>query len=372
MTITTETQPIEPILDLEAELRRGRVWKSPTVPDRTPKARRGRAWKAPVRSSAAERRAPRGAGLVGVATAGLILMGAVAISNLDDGPAPDAPVVNAADLPLGSMYHLVDQVGVRDLWQRGITGAGVNVALIDTGVAPVDALADQVVATVDLSSEQGDPADAFVDNFGHGTHLAGIIAGRDPGADPTVAADRPDWFLGVAPDAGVVSVKVAGRDGSVSPGSLLTGIDWVVDHADELDIGVITLALDTDTGASYRADPVAAALERAWDAGIVVVTAAGNGGAESGGLGSPAHDPFVIAVAGVEAAADGFVVPDWASRGDDSRRPDIAAPGSHIVSLRARPAAMPMSSTLRASWTTSASWGVDRRSRQPSWVVSSR
>ncbi len=328
MMITTDHAPIETPLDLDPHARRGRVWKSPGLADRAV----GRGPDSPFSGGP---RAPRGSGLVGLATAGLIFAGGVAMSNLDDGPSPDPAPVIASDLPLGSMYHVVDQIGARELWQQGVTGAGVNVALIDTGVAPVDALADQVVATVDLSIEQGDPANAFVDNFGHGTHLAGIIAGRDPGADPANAAEHPEWFLGVAPDAGVVSVKVAGRDGAVAPASLLSGIDWVIDHADELDIGVITLALDTDTGSSYQSDPVAAALERAWDAGIVVVAAAGNDGPESNGLGSPAHDPYVIAVAGVEAAPDGFVVPDWASRGDAVRRPDLAAPGSHLVSLRA-------------------------------------
>ena len=193
----------------------------------------------------------------------------------------------------------------------------------------------KLVAAVDFSDERTDPSTTFVDNFGHGTHLAGIIAGRSPDADPAVAAEHPEWFLGVAPDAGIVSVKVAGRDGSLSPAALISGIDWVIANADDLDIRVINLAFDGASSNARTETELAAAVERAWNAGIVVVTAAGNGGADSGGLAAPASDPYVIAVGGLEATDDGFVVADFTSRGDGVRNPDIAAPGAHIESLRA-------------------------------------
>ena len=267
----------------------------------------------------------------------MIAAGAIAISHLDNGPSSAVAPVAVEDLSLGSMYNVVGQIGARSLWDQGFTGAGVNVAVIDTGVAPVEALTapGKLVAAVDLSSEQSDPATAYLDSFGHGTHLAGIIAGREPGADPARAGEHPEWFMGVAPDAGIVSVKVAARDGEVSLASLITGIDWVVAHADELDIRVVNLAFNGSSGESYLADPIAAAVERAWNAGIVVVAAAGNSGAEAGGLGSPATDPFVIAVGGLEATESGLAASAWASSGDGVRNPDIAAPGAHIESLRA-------------------------------------
>jgi serine protease AprX len=283
--------------------------------------RGGRVWRAPVPGRYA----------AGLLTAALIAGGAATIVRLDDGP-PAVP----ESVP-GSMHAVVDQIGARDLWQRGITGAGVNVAVIDTGVAPVAALATpgKVIAAVDLSSEHADQSVAAVDTYGHGTHMAGIIAGRDPDADPALAEQHPDWFLGVAPDAGIVSVKVAGRDGGVDPAQVIAGIDWVVANAERLDVDVITVAFDSGLRSAYQSDPLAAAVERAWDAGIVVVAAAGNDGLESQALSSPAHDPYVIAVGGVEATGDGFLVPEWASAGDGVRNPDLAAPGAHIRSLRA-------------------------------------
>ena len=124
------------------------------------------------------------------------------------------------------MNLVVDQIGARDAWVQGITGAGVNVAVIDTGVANVPALRDQVVASIDFSADQIDPTTAHDDDLGHGTHLAGIIAGHEQGAD--LLTD--DGFFGVAPDAGIVSVKVAGGDGSVTLESVITGIDWAIEH----------------------------------------------------------------------------------------------------------------------------------------------
>jgi serine protease AprX len=267
----------------------------------------------------------------------MIAAGAVAMAHLDNGPASATEAVAVDDLSLGSMYRVVDQIGARSLWDQGFTGTGVNVAVIDTGVAAVESLTapGKLAAVVDLSSEQSDPSTAHVDSFGHGTHIAGIIAGRQPGSDPAQSADHPEWFMGVAPDAGIVSVKVAGRDGEVSLASLVTGIDWVVAHADELDIRVLNLAFNGNVGESYLTDPIAAAVERAWNAGIVVVTAAGNSGADAGGLATPATDPYVIAVGGLEITDAGAVTPTWASSGDGVRNPDLTAPGAHIESLRA-------------------------------------
>ncbi len=254
--------------------------------------------------------------------------------------APDPlvePAVAAADLPLGAMYHVVDQIGARALWEQGFTGAGVNVAVIDTGTAPVESLtgAGKVVAAVDFSGDVSDPSRAFVDAHGHGTFMSGIIAGREPGADPARAAQHPEWFLGVAPDAGIVSVKVDDAHAGVDPAAIIAGIDWVVDQADELGVGVINLSLTTGSLGSYQHDALAAALERAWDAGIVVVTGAGNEGAAANGLASPANDPFLIAVAGADVSESGIGMGDFSSSGDGVRNPDLTAPGAHLDSLRA-------------------------------------
>jgi serine protease AprX len=203
------------------------------------------------------------------------------------------------------------------------TGEGVDVALVDSGISPVGALAapGRVVDGPDFSDDARDPDLRGLDAFGHGTHLAGVIGG-------------------VAPGARLVDVKVAAHDGSTSLSSLLAGIDWVARHGRQkgLDVRVMNLAFGAESGGSYRDDPLAAAVERAWERGIVVVTSAGNGGAEATGLDSPAYDPYVIAAGasdtlGTADVSDDAVAP-FSSRGTAARSPDVVAPGVGIVSAR--------------------------------------
>lgn len=201
-------------------------------------------------------------------------------------------------------------------------GAGVDVAVVDSGVSPVPGLEGRVVDGPDLSEDAADPAKRHLDGFGHGTHLAGVIA-----------ADAGAAMRGVAPAARIVNVKVADHDGATSLAQLLAGIDWVVRNRSRsgLDIRVLNLAFGASVETGDRhGDPLAVAVERAWRAGLTVVAAGGNEGPSSGGLDTPAYDPYVIAA----TAADGAVIADFASRGTAERSPDVAAPGTGIVSLR--------------------------------------
>ena len=240
-------------------------------------------------------------------------------------------------LPVGSMASVVDQIGARSLWKQGITGRGVSVAVIDTGVAPVPALSgpDKVIAKVDLSGEAGVPEATYLDTFGHGTHITGIIAGRDPGVDPKTATADATQFLGVAPDAAIVAVKVGDNTGAVDVSQVIAGIEWVIEHKDALGIRVLNLSYGVNPNQSYNIDPLSYAVERAWRAGIVVVGAVGNDGKAMHTVANPAIDPFVLAVGAAEWTGSGWKTPSFASSGDKHIRiPDLAAPGTHIDSLR--------------------------------------
>jgi serine protease AprX len=213
------------------------------------------------------------------------------------------------------------------------TGAGVDVALVDSGITPVPGLdaRDKVVNGPDFSTDAGDDALRHLDAFGHGTHLAGIIAGDGAG------------LAGVAPDSRLVNVKVADRDGDTSLSRLLAGIDWVVRNRsrDGLEIRVVNLAFGAETDGTYRDDPIAFAVEQAWRHGIVVVAAAGNGGAASTALDSPAVDPYVLAVGAQDmlgtATREDDVVADFSSRGSAERSPDVLAPGVAVISAGGPP-----------------------------------
>jgi serine protease AprX len=216
------------------------------------------------------------------------------------------------------------------------TGDGVDVALIDSGITPVGDLADpgKVVNGPDFSFDRRNPDLSHLDAFGHGTHLAGIIAG-------------------VAPQARLVNVKAANAEGVTSLSQLLMAIDYTVRyrHANGLDIRVITLAVGADNDQGYEREPLAWAVEQAWNKGVAVVAAAGNDGASSNGLELPAADPFVLAVGGADTQGTGDpaddAVADWSSRGDGTRNPDVLAPGSSIVSYRVPGSFIDQSSTGR-------------------------
>jgi serine protease AprX len=247
---------------------------------------------------------------------------------------------NAAS-DVDSMYNVEAMDGAHAYWNAGFTGQGVGVALIDSGVVPVDGLTTpgKVVNGPDLSLESQNPSLQYLDTFGHGTHMAGIIAGRD-GAATTVSSSDTTHFLGVAPNAQIVSLKVADTVGQADVSQVLAAIDWVVQHRNDngMNIRVLNLSYGTDSSQSYVLDPLAYAAEQAWLHGIVVVVAAGNQGNYSNGLDDPAIDPYVIAVGASDTENTTWVryhqPASFTSGGDGTRNPDLSAPGVHIVSLR--------------------------------------
>jgi serine protease AprX len=239
----------------------------------------------------------------------------------DDG-ATTAPV---------SMSTVASAVGADKLWSRGIDGKGVDVALIDTGVVPVDGLAGtgKIVNGPDISFESQLSDYRYLDTFGHGTHMAGIIAGKDSGS-----------FRGVAPGARIVDLKLAARDGGTDVSQVIAAIDWVTEHHDDpgLNIRVINLSYGTDSRQDYRIDPIAFAVERAQRNGIVVVAAGGNAGSSATSLSDPGLDPFVVSVGaadlkGTASVGDDVMAP-FSSRGSSTRAVDVVAPGVSITSLR--------------------------------------
>jgi hypothetical protein len=259
-------------------------------------------------------------------------------------------VAEAQSLP-GSLHSITTQVtGAKAFWDRGITGRGVDVAVIDSGVTPVDGLraSGKVVHGPDLSFESQwcdaggsckNSPQRNLDTYGHGTHMAGIIAGRDDAVTDVSRATAGD-FVGMAPDARVVSVKVADAQGATDVSQVIAGIDWVIQNKRSygLNIRVLNMSFGTDGVQSYLLDPLAHAAEQAWHAGIVVVVAGGNNGYGSAKLNNPAYNPYLIAVGGTDGKGTYTVADDviasWSATGDGARNPDVVAPGQSVVSLR--------------------------------------
>jgi len=244
---------------------------------------------------------------------------------------------------ISSMFSITEEItGASEFWKNGYTGDGVGVAMVDSGISPVPGLLTRgkVVNGPDLSFESQSRYVRHLDTFGHGTHMVGIIAGRDFSASRWFQRGASVPFQGMAPDAHVINVKVADANGATDVSQVIAAIDWVVQHRNdpELNIRVLNLSFGTDGVQDYRLDPLAHAAEVAWRKGIVVVVAAGNGGYGSKKLNNPAYDPYVLAIGGADANGtyehSDDTIPPFSSCGDATRGPDLVAPGKSIVSLR--------------------------------------
>ena len=264
------------------------------------------------------------------------------------GVSPDRPVrmshsINGfnAVADAGSAYNLNRFVQAPNAWSRGYTGEGVDVAVIDTGVAPVNGLSNEgaVINGPDLSLEAPDASLRYLDTYGHGTAMAGIIAGRDDSI-PNGPYTSHDVYAGVAPKSRIVNVKVANSQGVTDVSQVIAAIDWVIlnAHSNGLNIRVLNLSFGTDGIQDYRIDPLARSAEIAWRHGIVVVVSAGNTGFGDEQLNNPAYDPYVIAVGAADTkgtmSASDDTIPDWSTRGNASRHPDLVAPGKSVAGLR--------------------------------------
>lgn len=247
---------------------------------------------------------------------------------------PNEKVGFHGDADGGNITHRIQKVvRAQKGWSEGITGRGVTVGLLDTGVYQHPDLAGRVICGADLTAEAGTPAECQ-DTFGHGTFMAGLIAGN--------GASSNGKYKGAAPEARIVSVKASGYDGSTDISTILAGIQWFVAFKDDYNIRVLNLSLGSDSAQSYKLSPLNYAVERAWDAGIAVVVSAGNSGPDASTVMKPGDDPFVITVGssndeGSVAPGDDMV-PGFSSQGptraDGLTKPDVVSPGVHTVSLR--------------------------------------
>jgi serine protease AprX len=257
------------------------------------------------------------------------------------GPASDWDVS-----PLNSLSRLrqplLYSVRAADAWQRAATGNGVGVAVIDSGIS--GDLPDFVTggrSRVIASAVTNPCATDANDQFGHGTHVAGLIAGNS--LNSPIKKNLAGRYMGVAPRANLISVKVADDDGDTTVLDVIYGIQFAVDNKDRFGIRVVNLSLSSTVAESYLTDPLDAAAESAWFSGLVVVAAAGNDGTATDAVSyAPGNDPHVISVGGLDDRGtrnrDDDILAPWSSRGvtqDGFQKPDVLAPGLRLVSTLA-------------------------------------
>ena len=183
--------------------------------------------------------------------------------------------------------------------QGGLDGTGVGVAVLDSGSADVPDLdgangQPRVVAFVDFVNRRRH----MYDDGGHGTFVDGIIAGDGAMSLPTDQGGKATTqYRGVAPNANIISLKVLDRQGQGRASSLIAAIGWAIAHRQQYNIRVMNISVEGDVTCPAAYDPLDRAVDAAWQAGIVVVCAAGNEGAfGEGGILSPGNDPYAITV----------------------------------------------------------------------------
>lgn len=254
------------------------------------------------------------------------------------------------DLPVAADMAITNKVtGASAVWQGtsgllsstpGYTGAGITVAVVDSGIAPHTAIADRLVGRVNLVSWEG-PSTG--DPYGHGTHVAGIIAGSTTAAKYVT----PAFAGGTAPGVKLVDVRVLGSTGTGYTSDVIAGIDWAVANRAKYGIRLINLSLGHVVAEPSATDPLCQAVKRAADAKVIVVASAGNYGRTStgapvlGGISSPGNSPFAITVGAIDTVGtvdrSDDKVAAYSSRGptafDLAVKPDVVAPGTRITSL---------------------------------------
>jgi len=232
-------------------------------------------------------------------------------------------------------------VGANVAWQLGLNGAGIGVAVVDSGVADHPDLHDPATGlsrVVYSESFVGDQTTA--DLYGHGTHVAGIIGGSGASSNGLIS--------GIASGVNIISLRVLDQSGAGADSGIIAAIQRAIQLKDTYNIRVINLSVGRPVYESYSQDPLCQAAEAAWNAGIVVVAAAGNNGRNHsfgnsgyGTVTAPGNDPYVLTVGAMKtldtpSPADDQIA-TFSSKGptlvDHVVKPDIVAPGNRIVSL---------------------------------------
>jgi serine protease AprX len=223
------------------------------------------------------------------------------------------------------------ETGAARLASGGDTGQGVTVAVLDTGIDNLPDFSGRLAGGVDLTNGNA----PFQDSYGHGTFVAGLIAGN--------GASSKGKYSGEAPGAKLVSIKVAGADGTTHLGTLISGLEWAADHRSDYGIKVLNLSLGLQPISSTVTNPLDQAVEAVWKSGITVIASAGNAGPFNGTILSPGDDPLVITAGALDDMTTATVTDDemndFSSAGPTSPdgwvKPDLVTSGRSVVSLAA-------------------------------------
>ncbi len=271
----------------------------------------------------------------------LAVMASVNWVSLDAPVKPTGKPITDHDSPAEPLPENVflDTLGVRQVWDMGFQGEGIAVAVIDSGIKTTNDFLispKQRKTTLVLASESFNPnSTTRNDVYGHGTHVAGIIAGIGHNSDGA--------YTGIAPRARLINLKISDEQGMAYESDTVNAMQWVLDHKDEYNIRVVNLSIQTTVAQSYHESAIDAAAEILWFNGVVVVAAAGNWRNTNNFdaiQSAPANDPFIITVGAANEKGSSNRTDDTISSFSSSgttlegyNKPDIIAPGVDIISV---------------------------------------
>jgi serine protease AprX len=237
--------------------------------------------------------------------------------------------------PLPENYFL-ETLGVRQVWDMGYQGEGIGVAVIDSGIfTDRDFTITPKKPHIRIKVEKSFNSDTSSDQYGHGTHVAGIIGGNG-GASGGI-------YSGIAPKVDLINLKISNDLGLAYESDTVDAMQWVLDHKDEFNIRVVNLSIQSTVPQSYHESALDAAAEILWFNGVVVVAAAGNWKQSDifkAIEAAPGNDPFIITVGATNEKGSSSRTDDsitsFTSKGmtlEGYYKPDLFAPGVDIISV---------------------------------------
>lgn len=231
------------------------------------------------------------------------------------------------------MNHVKKQIFCRDAYSMGLTGKGVGVAVLDTGIFPHRDFDHRIAGFADMINHRQTP----YDDCGHGSHICGIIGGSGAFSDGR--------YQGMAPDCHLIMVKTLDRKGNGYASDMLAGIAWILEKKDDLGIRIVNISVGAcGKKIANEASALVRGVNQAWDAGLVVVVAAGNNGPGRMSITTPGISRKVITVGCSDDEKEVLVgkkrMMNYSGRGPTAAcicKPDVIAPGSRVVSCAHRP-----------------------------------
>lgn len=259
---------------------------------------------------------------------------------------PDRGLRGVSDSSATLDYHN-ETLNTSYAWGLGLDGTGIGVAVLDSGIVDIPDLHIPGGASRIVYSQSfiGNTSGSANDQYGHGSHVAGIIGGNG-----RKSSGNSDFytFQGIAPNVNLINLRVLDKNGMGTDSGVISAIETAIRLKDQYNIRVMNLSLGRAAYESYTVDPLCQAVEAAYKAGIVVVVSAGNEGRDNsanndgyGTITAPGNDPYVITVGAMKtlgtADRGDDLIATYSSKGptaiDHIAKPDLVAPGNLIISL---------------------------------------